>query len=126
VLVARSKLPQSFIQQYFNQLKPYQIERLQELDDDIIEAHASELNWFSLLRFQTLSEKTIEANISKIKSLNLWKLLLKTQKLSLEFLINHIEDIKADAKGNLDALNMNALIDDSVKSKVTELAEVLQ
>lgn len=124
--VARAKLPPAFIQQYFNQLKPYQIERLQELDDDIIETHSSELNWFSLLRFQTLSEKTIEANINKIKSLNLWKLLLKTQKLSLEFLINHIEDIKADAKGNLDALNMNASIDDSVKSKVTELAEVLR
>ena len=123
--VAKCELPQNFINQYFNQLKPFQIERLQKLDETFIDEHSSELNWFSLLRFQSIPESVIVKNIDKISTLQLWRLLLKTQKLSLQFLVDHIDDIKKNKDVNMLALAANASIDDSVKSKVTELVESL-
>ena len=110
-------LPARFIDQYFNKLKSFGLERLQVLDDYIVNQHANELNWYSLLKYQFLSEDTIKNNLEIIERLNLWPLVLKTQKLSYEFLIDNLDRFKNNKRANK-AISQNGNIDESIKNKI--------
>ena len=113
-------LPQAFIDQYFKMLKPFCIERTQKMNDWLIEKHADSLNWFMLLKHQDVSEDVLKKNIRRLDKLQLWSLLLKTQKLSLEFMVDNIDRIKR-SRNPIDALDMNTSIEESVKAKVKSL-----
>ena len=116
-------LPVQFIDQYFGKLKPFGIEKLQKLDDYIINQHANELNWYSLLKYQFLSEQVLSENLERLTKQNLWALVLKTQKLSYEFLIDHIDSYKND-KRIIKAIKENAQLDDSIKFKILVLLDI--
>lgn len=91
-------LPSTFIIQYFQKLKNFGIEKNQILEEDIINEFKNELNWYSLVKYQNLTEKCIDDNIDIVNKLKLWHLILKSQKLSVDWIIKHIDKIKEDPK----------------------------
>lgn len=91
-------LPSTFIMQYFQKLKNFGIEKNQILEEDVITAFKNELNWYSLVKYQTLTETCIDDNIDIVNKLKLWHLILKSQKLSVDWIIKHINKIKEDPK----------------------------
>jgi len=75
------------------------------------------------LKYQFLSEQVLSENLERLTKQNLWALVLKTQKLSYEFLIDHIDSYKND-KRIIKAIKENAQLDDSIKFKILVLLDI--
>jgi len=110
-------LPNDFIIKYFTKLKFYGIEKNQSLSSEIISQYRDKLNWYSLLKYQDIPEDCIKENIDIIKRQNLWSLLFKTQNLSLDFLLDHINMIRGNEK-LMASLEMNTSVSPSTKEKI--------
>lgn len=67
-LVKNVKLPETFIDDYFYQLKPYRLEQHQKLSEYLLTKYADNLNWYSLSIYQcnSLTEKMIDAHLTEV------------------------------------------------------------
>lgn len=81
-MIQNEKLSESFIDNFFYHLKPYGIEKWQDLTRYLILKYQNALNWQLLSIYQILDEDIIEL---KYKEVN-WSLICENQKLSLQFL----------------------------------------
>lgn len=110
-------LPPCFIEEHFDKLKNLGIEKNQNLDESFIALHGRSLNWYSLLKYQNLSEDTLKKFLDHITKLSLWPLLLKTQNVSYQFLIDNLSSFK-DNKLARSAIMQNGSLSDSIKEKI--------
>ena len=89
LLREEKQLPTAFIDEYFNVLKNYRIESLMALPEEIIELHANGLNWYALLQHTKVSTEILEKNFTLIDKPNTWRVVLRFQKPTLQFLEDH-------------------------------------
>lgn len=108
-----NNLSQEFIDKYFFQLKPFQIEQKQFLSVPLLKKYFCFINWYILSSYQEIPEFFIAEKIKRFDNQTLISI-IKYQKLSLKFLLKHIFLFKKPEL--IQALKQNYLINDSIKN----------
>lgn len=80
--IVKHELSEEFIDEFFYQLKPFQLEIYQKLTPYLIEKYNEALNWHSLSSCQELPEYIIEKYFNKVN----WRYISWYQSLSEKFI----------------------------------------
>lgn len=108
LIIQHEKLSEEFIDEFFYQLKPYNLEIFQKLTPYLIEKYNEALNWLSLSAYQELPEYIIEKYFNKVN----WRFISWCQSLSEKFIYKWQNYIVYDNLMN------NPNISDTVKRNV--------
>ena len=113
-----NELPYEFIDKYFHQLKPFNIEQKQKLNSYLLKKYKSYINWFTLAAYQEIPDDVLNLYF-KLFDKRIQLSIIKYQNLKFNFLLENIDLFKE--KNFLNALMQNLYINASIKEKIKSL-----